>query len=71
MIQREKKLDVSKMHPEQVDVLAEQIGSKLRGIADKAVEEANAFLKIYGMSAKMQLVLDHELNKPKKKGKRK
>jgi hypothetical protein len=67
MIQREKKLDVTKMSADQVDVLAEQIGKRMRTIADEAVEKANAFLKVYGMSAKMQLVLEHELQKPSKK----
>lgn len=61
MINRERKVDVTKMSTEQVDVLAEQIGIKLRELSDKAVEEANEFLKIYGLTVKMQLVLTHNL----------
>jgi hypothetical protein len=59
-IDRERKVDVSKMSPDQADSLAIQIGEKIKQITEKAVAEANHFLNIYGMSCKMQIVFDSQ-----------
>ena len=59
MINRERKLDINNMPPEQVDAISKQLGDRIREICDKAVEEANRLLNVYGMSAKMQIVIDH------------
>ena len=62
--ERERKVDVSKLTPEQLSALEAQIGGKMREICDKACEEANRILAVYGMKAKMQfLVHDQELTK--------
>ena len=64
-LKRERKLDISKLPAEQVDVISKQIGEKIRQICDKAVEEANTLLNVYGMKAKMQIVVEHPDLKPK------
>ena len=50
---RERKVDVTKMSPEEVDVLGVHLGDKIRAICDEAVMKANTILNIYGASAKM------------------
>jgi hypothetical protein len=55
---RVRKVDVESMENEQVDLLAEQLGAKVRGYVDEACEKANAVLKIYGLQAKMEFVLE-------------
>jgi hypothetical protein len=72
---RERKLDIQKLTPEQADSVSQQIGEKIRQITEKAVLDANQILQIYGMEAQMQLVVG-ELGKippaiepkPSKKG---
>jgi hypothetical protein len=77
MIQRERKIDISKMTQAEVAVLEQQLGGRIREICDKACEDANRLLNVYGMAAKMQIVIDSpELKKtpvdaiaaPKKRG---
>ena len=55
---RVRKVDVESMDVEQVDLLAEQLGAKVRGYVDEACEKANTVLKIYGLQAKMEFVLE-------------
>lgn len=55
---RERKVDVNKMSPEEVDVLSVQLGNKIRAICDEAVAKANEVLNIYGASAKMQIEIN-------------
>ena len=57
-LQRERKLDINKLSPEQVDVVSKQIGEKIKQICDKASEEANRLLNVYGMQAKMQIFIE-------------
>lgn len=67
MNERIRKVDVEKMTPDQADALSKQIGEKVRGIADKACDEANKILNIYGMQAKMQFVFEKlEINQKTK-----
>jgi hypothetical protein len=47
--ERVRKVDVTKMTPEEVDRLSVQIGSKVRQICDEAANKINAILDIYGM----------------------
>ncbi len=63
---RERKVDVNKMTPDQVDVLSAQIGEKVRNICDDAANRVNAILNIYGMSAKIAIKFN-ELPKAMKK----
>lgn len=62
---RIRKVDMEKLTPEQAEELSNQIGAKLRELIDKTVEEANNFLKIYGMKAKMQVALEPLEQEPK------
>lgn len=57
--ERERKVDLNSMSTDQVDEISAQLGDKVREICDEAVAKANRLLNIYGMSAKMQIVLDH------------
>lgn len=56
---RERKLDITKLPGEQVDIISKQIGEKIRQICDKACKEANGILGVYGMTAKMQILIEH------------
>lgn len=62
---RVRKVDMTKLTPEEADILSEQIGTKLRELVDRTVEEANTFLKIYGMRSKMQFALEQIEQEPK------
>ncbi len=77
MINRERKVDVNTLPPDQVDQLGIQIGDKVRGICDEAALKVNALLKIYGMSAKIAIAfetvpeaMEKTLNPPKKRGRK-
>lgn len=59
MLDRERKIDISTLPADQVDTISKQLGDKIREICDKACLEANRFLNVYGMKAKMQIVIDH------------
>lgn len=62
---RERKVDLSKMEASQVDQISLQLGDMIRQICDDAVAKANRLLNVYGMNAKMQIVIEH----PEMKGK--
>ncbi len=55
---RVRKVNIEKMDSAQVDSVAVQLGDKVKDICDKACEDANVLLKIYGLQAKMQIVLE-------------
>jgi hypothetical protein len=59
MINRERKLDINTLKPEEVDVISKQIGEKIKEICDKACADANKFLNVYSMTAKMQVLIEH------------
>ncbi len=74
---RARKVDVSKMSPEEVDNLSIQIGSKVRDICDEAANKANAILEIYGMKAKIAISfndipkqMENKFEAPKKRGRK-
>lgn len=52
---RTRKVDVEKMDAEKVEELSEKIGTKVKDIVDKAVEDANKILNVYGVEAKMEI----------------
>jgi hypothetical protein len=56
---RQRKLDITNLPEEQVDIISKQIGEKIRQICDKACKEANGILGVYGMTAKMQILVEH------------
>lgn len=75
--ERVRKVDVSKMNPEEVDRLSVQIGAKVREICDEAARKANAILAIYGMKAKIAIAfnelpkeMEGKLEAPKKRGRK-
>jgi len=62
---RERKINIENMAPEQIDELSKRLGDKIREICDKAVEESNKLLNIYGMNAKMMVTIE-SLNEKQK-----
>ena len=62
--ERARLVDVEKLTPEEADRLSAQISEKVKEINDKAVESVNRLLNIYGMEAKMQIVIG-KINKTK------
>lgn len=54
---RKRSFDINKLTPESADQLSQDIGSKVRAICDKACEDANKILNVYGMKALMQIVI--------------
>ena len=73
---RVRKVDLNQMNVEQAEAISEQIGIKIREICDKAIEDANKLLNIYGLSAKMQIVVEgqemvKEVKVPKKRASKK
>ena len=63
-IDRKRSVDVSNLSPEQVDALSDQIGNKIRELVDTTCEKANKILKVYGLEAKMQIVILEKNNQP-------
>jgi hypothetical protein len=75
---RKRSFNIDKLSPAEADLLGAQIGDKIREISDKAVQEANKILNVYGMKAYMKLAITGineeikktEEDKPKKKGRK-
>ena len=55
MINRERKIDVNKLSNEQLEELQNKLSKKVSEIANNAVNEANKYLKVYGLEARMVL----------------
>lgn len=66
---RERKVDISKLENEQLDILSAQIGEKVKAICDEAAGKVNAILNIYGASAKIAIAFDGLPQKKEKKSK--
>jgi hypothetical protein len=64
---RERKVDITKLDNDQLDILSAQIGEKVRAICDEAAGKVNAILKIYGASAKIAIAFDGLPEKKEKK----
>jgi hypothetical protein len=47
---RERKVDISAMSVEQVDLIAQNLGVKVNEILQKAKDEAEKYLKVYGLT---------------------
>jgi hypothetical protein len=60
MEDRIRKVNINKMSDEELEALEERIGKKITNITDDAVEQANKILKIYGLRAKMQIVIEQD-----------
>jgi len=59
-IERKRSVDISTLNEEQVELLQEQIGIKIRELVDGTIEKANKILNIYGLQAKMQIVIQQK-----------
>lgn len=70
-MERERKLNINNLTAEQATEISAQLGDKIREICDKAVFDANRILNIYGMHAKMQVLVKEGLSSPKDAPKRK
>lgn len=68
-MERKRSFDINKLTTEEAEKLSVKIGEKVREICDDAVKKANDLLNIYGMEAKMQIVVQEigKEEKPKKK----
>lgn len=53
-----RKRDINKLNPEQLEQLSQKLGEKVRDIVDEAVEKSNQILNMYGMRARMQIVFE-------------
>lgn len=60
MIDRERKVDLGKLSEEQLKSLEVQLGDKIKEICSAACDKANKLLNIYGLQAKMHLVITHK-----------
>lgn len=70
MVERERSLDINKLSKEDLTNLSNSLGQKTREMVDEAADKINALLKIYGMTAKLQVVIE-QLSIPKvKRGRR-
>lgn len=63
MKHRERHIDVSNLSIEEADQLSGQIGGKVREMVDETVEKVNRLLGIYGLKAKMQIVIEENTEK--------
>lgn len=66
MVERERSLDINKLSKEDMTNLSNSLGQKTREMVDEAANKINALLKIYGMTAKLQVVIE-QLGAPKPK----
>ena len=58
MVEKIRKVDIEKDLNLDPDQLSQDISKKIRNIVDEAVEESNKLLKIYGLTSKMQIVIE-------------
>lgn len=66
---RERKVDIKSLTPEQADALSAQIGKEIARIMDEANLKCNALLNIYGMQTQIGykiVELGTKLKKPRK-----
>lgn len=55
---KKKKFDVNKLNNKKVDLLAVDLGERVRDICDTAAEEINEILSSYGMKAKIAIAFE-------------
>ena len=71
-LNRERKVDITQYSPEDLELLIKQISDKITTMVDKTCDKANRLLNIYGMEAKMQIMIqDKGAGKPQKSKKQK
>jgi hypothetical protein len=64
-IERKRKVDVEKLDEGQIESIGEALGKKIGTITDKAAEDVNAIMNIYGIRAKVVIqLLDEKTGNP-------
>jgi hypothetical protein len=58
--QRKRQVDVEKMDDQTLEKTQAELSKKVMEIVDKACEDANKLLNIYGLQAKMQIALEEK-----------
>lgn len=66
--ERIRKVDLKTLDNSQLDSIGEVLGNKIGSICDKAAEEVNNIIKIYGLSAKIAVQLHDEKTGKRIKG---
>lgn len=61
-MERQRKVDINKLNQEQADEIQAELSRKIKDICDNACEEANKYLKVYGLKAIM-LIDIKEINR--------
>ena len=62
---RDRKVDVEKLDETQLDSIGEALGKKIGAISDKAAEDVNQIMNIYGIKAKVVIqLLDEKTGNP-------
>lgn len=59
MIDRKRRIDVNKLTNEQLAELEAKLSEKVSLIVNTAVKEANKYLNVYGLEARMHLEIGH------------
>lgn len=54
---RSRKVDVEKLDETQLDAIGEALGKKVAVITEKAAQDVNEFMNIYGIKAKVVIQL--------------
>lgn len=54
--ERKRSVNLDKLKLEQIDEISKQLGDKLKEILERATNEANELLGIYGLATKMQFL---------------
>lgn len=57
MRERKRNVDIEKVEDEKLEDLSNQIGEKVKNLVDNTILEVNKILAIYGMEAKMEVVI--------------
>ena len=60
MIERQRSVDVDTLTDEQLQALTAALSEKIKIIVDKACADANRYLEVYNMHAKMQVVIQEK-----------
>jgi len=56
-IDRKRQVNVDQLNEEQIQVLIDQLGIKVRTMVDETCERANKILNVYGMQLKLEVVI--------------
>lgn len=63
MRERKRNVDIQKIEDENLEDLSNKIGLKVNKMIDDAIAEVNKLLGVYGMEAKMEVVIQEKEKK--------